>query len=319
MQLKIRVDAGNGMGLGHLIRCLSIAQIVRGENINPEFYLIKTDLSVKKIIEDEGLQCRILDNNESFLDLLTTTDLVILDGYHFSSEYEYRIKERVRRLITIDDLLARHFYADVILNHTPGIDPEKYSKEPYTRVFTGLKYCLLREALLKSERRTRVPVKLVKCILCLGGEDPDNNTKMILSGILKTDSHFQIDVVVGASYKHQGTLRELASELNNVSIHINIDVLTLVGLIQKADFAVVSASTISLECAYLGIPLYAIKTVENQDSNFNYLTKHRIAYHYSEIGNYTHSAGEIMLASQRAAFSGDIKTNIKNVILNEYD
>lgn len=316
MNAFFRVDAGNLIGLGHLIRCLSVAEILRKEGIICSFFVKDAESSVTQLIKREKYEVVALTVNDDFFKYLDHDQLVILDGYQFGSIYEYEIKKRVRRLVTIDDLNERHFYADVVINHTPGISADLYDKEPYTLIFSGLNYGLLRNVFFGSERRNKASVKLQRGLLCLGGADPENQTEIILGFLTKELPNTFVDVVVGSSYKHIESLSAAEGKLAQVKIHYDVRATSLISHIQKADFAVVSASTISLECLYLRVPLYLVKTAENQSANFGYLTNKGLAISYLNVSQYTLEMGTAMLAKQKEYFIGDTQRNIKEAILN---
>jgi UDP-2,4-diacetamido-2,4,6-trideoxy-beta-L-altropyranose hydrolase len=316
MSAFFRVDAGNKIGLGHLIRCLSVAEILRKEGVISFFFVLEGEPSALQLIKRENHEMISLVDNYDFFKYLNYDQLVILDGYKFDSTYEYEIKKRVRRLVTIDDLHDRHFYADVVINHTPGINADLYDKETYTRIFSGLNYGLLRNAFFRSERKNEAPIKLQRSLVCLGGSDPENQTEFILQFLKKELPDICIDVVIGSSYMHIETLNTVAKGLTLVKIHCDVDATYLISLIQKADFAVVSASTISLECLYLRIPLYLVKVAENQSANFSYLVNNGLAISYLDVSQYTFEIGNAMLTKQKEYFVGDIQHNIKEAILN---
>ncbi len=312
MKFKFRVDAGNRIGLGHLMRCMSIAQILKRNNAKSIFFLKQCDEKILNVLEREGYEYKVLQNDEMFLNYLEHTDRVILDGYHFDSQYELQIKERAFRVVTIDDLQHRHFYSDVVINHTPGINALLYKKEAYTEIYSGLNYCLLREEIRRSDRRDQAPQKLQNGMLCLGGEDPLNFTVEMSQEILDDGEKGRfLDIIVGPAYRHLDLLRQLGERYTaKMKIHVDVRVNSLICLIQNADFAVVSASTVALECIFLRIPLYLIKTAENQAANYNYLVAQGVACPFSEITSYSYDIGVAMLQEQRSAFTEDIESNI---------
>ena len=72
--------------------------------------------------------------------------MVVIDGYQFDTEYQQKVKKSGASLVCLDDLHNQHFVADIIINHAPGVDPGKYSAEPYTQYLLGPSYALLRPA-----------------------------------------------------------------------------------------------------------------------------------------------------------------------------
>ena len=42
--------------------------------------------------------------------------IVVLDGYHFDTNYQTKIKQKGCKLVCIDDLHDKHFVADIIIH-----------------------------------------------------------------------------------------------------------------------------------------------------------------------------------------------------------
>jgi len=73
-----------------------------------------------------------------------------LDGYQFSEAYEKRIKRQGPSLLRVDDIPSMSYSADVLLNQNHGAEQMEYDVHPNTRLFTGLKYFLLRREFRKT-------------------------------------------------------------------------------------------------------------------------------------------------------------------------
>ncbi|MFZ1807729.1 MAG: UDP-2,4-diacetamido-2,4,6-trideoxy-beta-L-altropyranose hydrolase [Cyclobacteriaceae bacterium] len=311
--LKVRVDAGNRIGLGHLIRCFSVASIAKKEMYDSIFYLVKPPEEVLTLINDHGYETKQLSKDSSFLKMLGNNDIVVLDGYHFNESYERSIKEKVKRLITIDDLQNRKFYSDVVINHTPGIRPQNYRKEPYTKIYSGLSYSLLRQEILHAEKKMKATEPLRNCFICLGGEDSKNITLQTIEYIIPIFPDLRIDIVVGPLYKHLSSLQSHVKR-GKIKIHSKVSANKMVSLIKSNDFAIVSASTISLECAYLGIPLYLVLTEENQRTNYDFFLRYKLGSQVEDIINYNLETGKVMIQNQDKSFVGNIESNIKRAL-----
>jgi UDP-2,4-diacetamido-2,4,6-trideoxy-beta-L-altropyranose hydrolase len=316
MKFKIRVDAGNNMGLGHLIRCMSVSEIIKNNGVDVHFFLKDVTDPIRRMLDKSDFRFTEITADEDFLYAIDSNDRVILDGYHFSSDYEKAIKNRVEKIIAIDDLHNRHFYADSIINHTPGVSPSEYKAEPYTKVFAGLGYCLLRPEILRSIRGKKVPETLTSVFLCLGGEDPKNETFRLLQLILGHRPDVTVYTVVGPAYKHTEMLTDFGLRNQQVKLQVNLCVNDMIALIKRADAAVVSASTIALECLYLQIPLYVVKTADNQNTNFDYLQKYNLAWSFSKFGAYSTQEATELMKNQAGCFSDDITSNLYSILFN---
>ncbi|HEX3049551.1 MAG TPA: hypothetical protein VHP83_02770, partial [Aggregatilineaceae bacterium] len=112
--LTIRADATVQMGSGHIMRCLAVAQAWRARG---------GDVTFLSACENAGLRQRIEQAGCAFVaipkphpdpgDLTTTLDFLakqpqpqwmVLDGYHFTSDYQAAMRG-TRRLV-MDDMAA---------------------------------------------------------------------------------------------------------------------------------------------------------------------------------------------------------------------
>jgi len=213
-------------------------------------------------------------------------------------------------------LADKHFFSDIIINHTPGFNQNKYKKETYTKIYSGIDYALLREAFYNAQFRAKPPRLLKKCIICFGGSDPENYTLKYLNLIKnKLKNLNKISIIIGPSYIHERSLFLETDEKIKIEIHKNVNANELIKLINKSDFAVVSASSISIECTKIGIPLYLIKTADNQNNNYRFMLMNRCADSFTNLNEYNYQRGKKMLESQKLLFKSDIKNNLKNIFI----
>lgn len=312
--LRVRVDGGKQIGLGHIIRCLSLSKIICSLFDEVVFYIEQPEATTVDLVAQANFDVIPIQESHDFLRFLKKGNMVLLDGYHFDYQYELNIRNVGCKIITIDDLQHRRFCSDVIINHTPGINVQNYLTEPYTRIYSGLQYALIRQEFIKAARREKAPDSLSKVFLCFGGADPENFTLQYYRFLINTlPSLKRIHIVVGPSYRHLNSLKEEVRDNSLVSIYHNVTPDKLIALITSSDCTVVSSSTISIECMKLAVPMYLVKTAENQTGNYNYLLKQGCAAKVEVLPSYTFSFGEKMLLQQADEFGERIEENLKSI------
>ena len=206
-KVAIRVDGNSSIGLGHIYRGIALAEMLKDEFIIQ--FVTKPDSTLSPII-DAGFDYLFLPENISFPDEslwfgdnISKDSIIILDGYGFKSEYQKTVKQQGYKLVYIDDLVQYHMYADLVINHSPGIKPEDYSAEPYTKFALGLNYAMLRPAFLEAAKQKRVIDKIDTAFVCFGGSDIHDFTLKVTEVLLQTDQIKKINVVIGAAYRHK--------------------------------------------------------------------------------------------------------------------
>ncbi len=258
-----RVDGGVKSGLGHLVRCLALAQIIE-ESFSIVFLCKEIPQNVKEEIAAKGYSLILLENDEQLCDLLDPKSLIVLDGYHFDSAYQKSIKNHGHKLICIDDLYNQKFYADLIINHVPGVKKEDYDSEPYTKFALGLPYALLRKPFFQYTKDVAVATPIKSVFICFGGSDEHNLTLQILKDTLDYADFEKINIVTGGAYLNKIALEAYCQNFANVSYHHAIDENQMAKLMYQSDLIIVPASGLLYEAVAIGCKIISGIIVENQ-------------------------------------------------------
>jgi len=258
-----RADGNSEIGLGHITRCLALAEMII-EKFQCSFAVQTADPTILDQISRICSAKVLKDHNEkTFTNLLNGEEIVVLDGYHFGTDYQKTIKSKGSKLVCIDDLHSIHFVADVVINHSLKASSDQYSREPYTTIYTGSKYMLLRKEFFEASKKRRTSREFKKAFVCFGGSDQQNLSLKIGELLLKTEAISDVSILLGAAFK--GELEKLNSlDPCRVKIYHNATATQLIDIMQKSDFAVVSASAIAYECAAVGLPMITGYYVDHQ-------------------------------------------------------
>ncbi len=264
-KIIFRVDGNNKIGLGHITRCIALAEMINAE-YNCSFAIMQPEQSLANQVTIAGCDVFPLENSSltAFLDCLKGNEIVVLDGYKFDEVYQDRIKEKGCKLVCIDDLSQQHFKADVIINHALTASAEQYSKEEYTKVLVGNKYVLLRKEFLgipqnqKHQKHQKFDIPFV----CLGGADKDNLSFKVASLLGQLEGIKHVNVLVGSAYL--GNIQELKAIDSRINVFQNLPAEEVVKVMRQSTFAIVSASGIAYECAAVGLPMITGHYIDNQ-------------------------------------------------------
>ena len=279
--LFIRADASVSIGTGHIMRMIALGQAWQAQGGEVHFLCAEITLALEQRLASEGFHLlRIHATLGSQEDLSETLHLisetlqadrqnarVVLDGYHFGSDYQHRIRTAGFKLLVVDDYGHADFYhADWVLNQNISAREELYAKRsPATKLLLGPKFAMLRKEFLtyKGWQREIAPVAK-KILVTLGGSDPDNVTLQVIQALIDLDLH--VKVVIGGSNPHLREIENFIRSQNNSTalIEVIVNATNMPELMVWADIAVAAAGSTSWELAFMGLPNLVFVLADNQ-------------------------------------------------------
>ena len=310
------------MGLGHISRCLALAEI-----LSQEFHVrLATSASNAELAQLTGkasIDVFTLPENSPGKDAahelgkyLAGDEIIVLDGYHFSSEYESQLKGLAGAVVFIDDIPSRHTLADVVINFCGALSEDDYSLELYTRLFTGLEYLFLRSPFLRNPPQKTYSNRL---FINMGGTDPENNTLEVLRTVLLSEFTGEIVIVVGAQYKFRDTLKvEMQTAAGRSTLHIGLSAEDIYHVMSNCALAILPPSTVCLEYLSTGGLAFLHQTAHNQSCLNKYLQDINLALRMDDFGHIISSnklaaAFESSLSFQKKIFNGGSIGRLTNI------
>jgi UDP-2,4-diacetamido-2,4,6-trideoxy-beta-L-altropyranose hydrolase len=262
-EIYLRADGSPEIGLGHIVRCFALAHMLK-----KKFVIIFVSREIpeqtKKEIQSLGFQLLNIKTEDEFFSKLNSTKIVVLDGYHFDLAYQKKIKLIGCKLVCIDDLHDKEFVADLIINHAPGVIPQDYKAQPYTKFALGLKYALLRPMFLSQAKKKRKIQEIKTILICFGGSDNKNLTKKTLDIVLTFAKFKKIIVITGAGYLYEKILIQSIQQDKRVTHYHSITEEQMLSLMLEANIGIVPASGILLEALATGLSVISGSYVDNQ-------------------------------------------------------
>ena len=279
--LLIRADASVSIGTGHIMRMIALGQAWQAQGREVHFLCAEITAVLEQRLASEGFQLwRIHATLGSQEDLSETMHLisetlqadrqnarVVLDGYHFGSDYQLGIKAEGFKLLVVDDYGHANFYhADWVLNQNISARDELYAKRsPDTKLLLGPKFAMLRKEFLayKGWQREIAPVAK-KILVTLGGSDSDNVTLKVIQALIDLDLH--VKVVIGGSNPHLSEIENFIQSQNDSTalIEVIVNASNMPELMAWADVAVSAAGGTCWELAFMGLPSMFVILAENQ-------------------------------------------------------
>ena len=266
-KILFRADAGADIGYGHFIRTLALADMLK-DDFDCVFY---TQEPTEYQVGEMEKVCRFAtlpaDDSkfQAFLDYLKGDEIVVLDNYFYTTEYQRQIKEKGCCLVCIDDMHDRHYVADLIINQAINITPENYSCEAYTRFAFGMKYTLLRRPFYEASKIKCCPIEesKLRIVVAFGGADFLNLTGKTIDGLVNMNIISSITAIVGDSYSANKMIEnEKVTYLQNQTAQQIADIFS------SCDVAILPSSTMMSEAMACGITIIGGYYVLNQENDY---------------------------------------------------
>jgi UDP-2,4-diacetamido-2,4,6-trideoxy-beta-L-altropyranose hydrolase len=292
-QVIVRCEVGVKSGYGHLVRCVALTQMLseeyeivfvidNGENKLPiKSFLVDNRILVLPVIEKKS-EYKYVKSQDG----IKHTATWLLDGYNFDSEYEKIIVEGGDKLITIDDLCNRDFFANAIINVSDGAKQEDYSIKNNTIFCLGNQYALLRKPFLNNAFRAKEAIGSVEEVfISMGGSDISNVTLKVLVALEKLEQVKKINVVIGKVNPNKNVLEEYVSKLkaHRVKIYCEVDAEEMATLMASSQLAICPASGTSYELAATGVPMLGGFTETNQLGILKTLVDKRVIVNLGDL------------------------------------
>ena len=314
MRVIFRVDASLQMGTGHVMRCLTLAQVLKENGANVEFICRKHKGNLIDKIRSSGFAAHELeaykeieaDNGLAHSHWLGVTqrqdandcinilkaeksDWLIVDHYALDELWQKRLKPYYKKLMVIDDLADRKHQCDILLDQTFGRQQEDYLLliPEYCELLLGSQYALLRPEFAEWRgfslgRRSKPEFK--RLYINMGGVDIDNVTESILDELklCNLPDDMKITVVMGGAAPHLESVKSKANVLPyKTVIKVNVD--NMAEIMANSDIAIGAAGATTWERCCLGLPTIQIVIAKNQLFSAEVLAHHNIVKLVKEI------------------------------------
>lgn len=269
--IRFRADGDLEIGLGHLIRCQSLAEMIKN-NYNIIFYSSAIPVVIEKDLIASGFAVHRMDAEAEFFNSLRKGDGVVVDGYSFETAYHQEIMKAGCRLILLDDLYDRTLCADLIINPAPGVTVNNYSLQPdcpTVPIFAmGPDYALLRPAFLNIKLSYKVSSSKNNLLICFGGSDVKNLTEKVLQIAIDFNQFKKITIITGSANPNYHNIKHKFSDYNHLQFFHALDDAGMAEKLAETDIAVVPASGMLVEALSMQRVVISGMYIENQKNMY---------------------------------------------------
>ncbi|MBM7484102.1 UDP-2,4-diacetamido-2,4,6-trideoxy-beta-L-altropyranose hydrolase [Bradyrhizobium sp. USDA 3686] len=296
-QTVVRVDASVQMGMGHLTRCLTLANALAEGGIRSCFLLRGHAAGLASLVEGNRHAVRLLPDPRAAIsaemtgagsgyahwlpttwqrdaeqtcqamDEIGSADWLIVDHYALDARWENACRRDGLRILAIDDLADRSHDCDILLDQNLVLQMDTRYRDRVSEACVqlfGPRYALLRPEFAEQRRlSTGRSGEIGRILVCYGGSDPTNETAKAVQAIASLASpRMAVDVVIGHSNPHAESIMRICSALPHAEVHRGAN--NLAELMRRADLSIGAGGVMSWERCCLGLPSVVVDIAANQ-------------------------------------------------------
>lgn len=299
MRIAFRADASVQIGIGHVMRCLTLADELTRQGHECWFIcrdhpghlgdlIISKDhgltLLPARTGENPQLKNGSSDNYAEWLGVRWENDAsqtlnairplkpdwLIVDHYALDAEWERTLVKEVGQIMVIDDLANRPHDCVLLLDQNLGRATSDYDglMSDSCRLLIGPHYALLRPefaALRRQSLKRRENPELKRILISLGGVDRTNVTGQVLNALAKSPlpTSTELDIIMGEAAPSLNEVRQQAVRLP-FKTTVSVNVQDMAERMCMADLSIGAAGGTAWERCCLGLPAVLVILADNQ-------------------------------------------------------
>lgn len=286
-RILFRVDADRLIGMGHLMRCLTLAKNLRALGVE-SYFLTKINLQSSQLVNDYHFCLFTLPqgiNNEKELSTIVKLhskikfDGLVIDLRKSKPKSFFKKVNKICKTIVIGYLFHKNYFnADLIV--LPEIKeqyPEDVILKSPQKLLIGPKYALLANSFPKKTKTRQKNSILVS----MGGSDKIGFTEKIINAFKKSQENFHMSIVIGKFFKNDKHLIKIIDD--DKRFHLIINNNNLIPLMQSSQIGIFTMGITPYEAFFARLPSIVIS-----NSKVNHLAANKLLKYdcFNYLGHY---------------------------------
>lgn len=274
----IRADGNSVIGMGHIMRCLTIAEEMKRQGMKPVF--VTACEEGVSVIEKRGFTAKLLTTD--YRDMMSELPqlsaflakdrikkhVILVDSYQVSEAY-YRELRKLDAIACLEDM-GHSYPVELLINYNiyaPNLIT-KYEADKRNRaqkLLLGVSYLPLRKEFTEDNSYI-VKEKITDVMITTGGGDALFASRAFTDAFL-TEKEMQKEniryhIISGPFNSHAKEVKELYRNKKQVIVHENVT--SMKEIMRQCDVIVTAAGSTIYEVSALGIPMIVFFFAENQ-------------------------------------------------------
>ena len=275
MKAAIRADASAALGLGHVKRCLALAQALRSNGATVTFLTRAIDVDSAALVDAEGFASIVIGAGQATDQAIDAVEslrhrdafadgLVIVDHYALDAHWHGTVRAASgAKLVAIDDLADRALDVDLLVDHNLGDLAAKYAGRVGARtvVLGGPRHALLGPGYAAAPRH--LPVPRVESIgIFMGGTDAANASAVALEACRLAGFSGPVEIATTSGNPHLAALHQLAAARPHTTL--TLDLPDLAAFFARHGLQIGAGGGATWERCCIGAPTLATIAAPNQ-------------------------------------------------------
>jgi UDP-2,4-diacetamido-2,4,6-trideoxy-beta-L-altropyranose hydrolase len=270
----LRADASSSIGVGHVMRSLSLGEALLDEGFGVELVSFELAPSLQSLATSCGItvvepSCAPRSSEDAQFVLTRNADIVVVDGYEFSREFFAALELSDTSFAVIDDNAETNAKSpNAVINQNPHASAPMYAHlQGNPKLLPGLQFAMVRRE-VREVAAMNLPTREGEVFVAMGGADFLGLTAPIVEALAETG--LQIRVAVGHANTQREQVQKLADQFGHVTL---IEQHDYVSSLASAHVAVLAAGSSLWEACAVGTPSIGLVVAENQFASANAAAK----------------------------------------------
>ncbi len=267
-RLVFWVEASQSAGVGHLFRCMALAQAAEEQGLESVFVLTPEAAEIARAQHEWNFVVHTCNSDQQVSELrqqlsLSGTSVLVLDGYTIPIQQARELAIQADLTMVMDDGECRLTeLADIIVNPaTTHLNTDYHRAAPRAALCTGRDYRLLRIGFrhwepIPFEQRHGV-------VMCFGGSDPAGLTANFIAAFEQAGADMPVRVITGPANTQLAAIKEACRSASFPAQHIH-DCQDMPAAWGHARLAVSAAGGSQFEIGVCQTPALLITVADNQ-------------------------------------------------------
>lgn len=258
MKVAFFTEAGTKKGMGHLVRCYTIAQKFKDNFCKIDFFL-QSDIDFSYKFDE--LKSFTWDNFQ----LQKKYDIIFIDSYEATLAHYQEAVNNSKIAVFLDDENRLNYPSGVIINFAPDANGEFFQTKQKENIYLlGLDYIPIRKEFIEAYKEKKESI-----FIMLGGADTNCLSYDIIE--LLQDIDIKKTIVTNDT-----RMQERLEKFEKVKVLYRPNDDELIKSMIQSSIAISTTSMTIYELAYLQIPTISISVNTNQHNGASQLIKHNI-------------------------------------------